>query len=112
MNTSKKIPVVLLNGTIVTTNGLYLIDDIEIKEAKEYINKLGFISAIGHSATAEIMSEILNIKIPMNRIEFLQQVNQIAIVFKLNHRPPEGIVLNKEEILKIGYTLKVMKRLK
>lgn len=108
---SKKLPVGLFNGTVVTTNGLYRIEDIGIEQAKRYIWQNDFISAIGHEATAEIMSELLEIDIPMNRIQFQQKVGQMAIVFKLNKRPPEGEVLDRKEIEEIGYSLKMMERL-
>lgn len=112
MNKDTKLPIALFNGTIVTTNGLYMIDDIDIATVKKYIKSNGFISAIGHYATAEIMSEKLDENIPMNRINFHQSVGQIAIVFKLNQRPEEGKILNKEEIESIGYHWKIMIRLK
>ena len=50
----------------------------------------GFISAIGHEATSQIMTDLFGINIPMNRIDFKQEVGQKAVVFKLNKRPPEG----------------------
>lgn len=106
-----KLPVVLFNGTVATTNGTYVVKDIDVSTARKYIEQLGFISAIGHEATAEIMSELMGQTIPMNRIQFYQQVGQVAIVFKLNERPEEGIILDKEEIKSVGYSLKVMERL-
>jgi len=108
---NKKLPVGLFNGTVATTNGLYRINDIDIDNAKRYIEENGFISAIGHEATAEIMSNILGFNILMNRIQFHQEVGQIAIVFKLNVRPPEGELLNREELERVGYSLKIMERL-
>lgn len=105
------LPVALFNGTVATTNGLYRIDDIDIESAKKFIQEYNFISAIGHKATAEIMSELLGIVVPMNRIQFHQEVGQLVIVFKLNCRPPEGTILNREEIERIGYGLKIMERL-
>ncbi|MDF2614539.1 MAG: hypothetical protein K0S71_2325 [Clostridia bacterium] len=108
---NKKLPIALFNGTIATTNGVYSIKDIDFETAKKYIYEYGFISAIGHDATAEIMSEIVGITIPRNRIQFYQQIGQLAIVFKLNERPPEGIVLDRKEIERIGYCFKIMERL-
>jgi hypothetical protein len=106
-----KLPVALFNGTVVTTNGLYAVKDIDLESAKRLVKKQGFISAVGHEATAEILTEILEVDVPMNRIQFYQEVGQKAIVFKLNIRPAEGCILNREEIEKIGYTLKIMERL-
>ena len=47
----------------------------------------------------------------MNRIQFHQEIGQIAVVFKLNERPPEGVLLNREELERVGYSLKIMERL-
>ena len=107
----KKLPVALFNGTVATTNGVYSIKDTDISTAKKHIKENGFISAIGHDATAEILSRILEADIPMNRIQFHQEVGQLAIAFKLNVRPPEGDILNIDEIEEIGYNLKIMERL-
>lgn len=107
----ENLPVGLFNGTVATTNGLYRIDDIDLSRARKYLKQNGFISAIGHEATAEIMSELLGFNIPMSRIQFHQEVGQIAIVFKLNERPSEGEILNREQVKKIGYSLKIMERL-
>ncbi|SET09579.1 protein of unknown function [Natronincola peptidivorans] len=108
---SKKQPVALFNGTVVTTNGVYRISDITIDEAKELIKEYGYISAIGHEATAEAMSDLLEVSVTMNRIQFYQGIGQKAIVLKLNIRPAEGAILNRPEIESIGYSLKLMERL-
>ncbi|MBM7614481.1 YddF family protein [Alkaliphilus hydrothermalis] len=111
MKQDTSLPIVLFNGTIATTNGIYSIQDINVESAKKLMAEKGVISAIGHKATAEILTDILEQPIPMNRIEFHQQVGQIAIVLKLNIRPEEGVILSKEEVDKIGYCLKIMVRL-
>lgn len=107
----KKLPVALFNGTVATTNGLYKITDITIEEARKLIKEYGFVSAIGHEATAEVMSQLFGVTIEMNRIQFYQEVRQKAVVLKLNLRPPEGAVLNREEIEKVGYSFKLMERI-
>lgn len=101
----------IFNGTVATTNGVYRISDIDIDEARKLISENGFISAIGHESTAEAISEVLKIDIPMSRINFEQQVGQKAVVFKLNKRPPEGSILCRKEIEEIGYSFKLMERL-
>ncbi|MCC5909487.1 MAG: YddF family protein [Clostridiaceae bacterium] len=111
LQTSGDFPIALFNGTVATTNGIYKISDISIEEAKKMIQRYSFVSAIGHEAAAEVMSDILQIEIPMNRIQFQQKVGQRAVVLKLNTRPAEGSILNKDEMLDIGYTLKLMERL-
>lgn len=112
MQENAKMPVAIFNGVIVTTNGLYSVSDIDIVTARKYIKQNGFISAIGHEATAQVLSEILGITIPVNRVELQQQVGQKAIALKLNHRAPEGQILNKQQIMEVGFTLKLIERLK
>lgn len=104
-------PIVLFNGTVATTNGLYRISDIDLESARTLVTQNQYVSAIGHEATAEILTELLGVEIPFHRIQFKQEVNQKAIVFKLNERPVEGVVLSKEEVIRVGYSLKLMERI-
>lgn len=101
----------LLNTSIVTTDGMYHIRTVDVQTAKNYAETWEHDSAIGHEATAEIMSRLLRMKIEVNRQEFKQQPGQHALVFKLKGRPPEGVILTKEEIEEIGYEFKVMYRI-
>jgi len=107
----KLLPVALFNGTVATTTGLYKISDIDLAQAKKMVAERGFVSAIGHEATAEIMSDLFGENIPMNRIQFHQEIGQPAIAFKLNERPPEGEILIREELEEVGFSLKLMERL-
>lgn len=111
MNREPVHPIVFFNGTVVTTNGLYRITDLPLDEARKLAAEHDRISAIGHEATAEVLSEILGVHVPFNRIQFRQEVGQQAIVFKLNVRPVEGVILSKDQIEEIGYSLKLMERL-
>ena len=102
----------ILNTTIATTDEVYEVETTSLKKAKEQIelNKNNLLSAIGHESTAEIMSTLLNTNVEMNRIIFLQEPKQQALVFKLKGRPEEGKILSVEEIEKIGYEFKLMTR--
>lgn len=104
----------LLNTSILTSTGLFSLDDITLTEARELVqenlNELD--SAIGHQSTAEIMSSLLEVEIPVNRQVFRQQVEQKALVFKLNGRPEEGKVLTVDDIENIGYKFQILERLR
>ena len=102
--------IALLNTTILTTDGNYDCKTVSLEEAKKICNDGEMLSAIGHESTAQIMTELLKIEIKVNRILFSQEVGQIAVVFKLKGRPPEGKILSIEEIEKIGYEFKVLTR--
>lgn len=103
---------VLLNAPILTAYGKFEFMSLSVDEARETIRKAELVeSAIGHAATAEIMSRLLNYKIETNRIEFFQKVDDAALIFKLKKRIGEGQVLNAEEIEKIGFEFGLLKRL-
>ena len=104
-------PVAIFNGPVCTTNGLYRISDLEVEEAKTLLAQHGFVSAVGHQASAQVLSAILEVDVPMQRIEYLQAVGQKAIALKLNIRPPEGQILSAEEMFKVGFELKLLERM-
>ncbi len=109
---SEKYPVALFNGVIITADGEYIISALSEEKAKELVDEYGFISAIGHDATAKILSDILDKEVKKNRIQYRQAPTQFAIALKLNKRPKEGVVLDVEEMLEIGYRLKLIERVK
>ena len=103
----------MLNTTIATTNGTFRITDLSLEQARQLAmeNKDNILSAIGHEATAKVMTTLLGVEVPTNRIVFAQEKGQKAIVLKMNGRIPEGVVLTKEEMEKIGYSFKLMEKL-
>ena len=96
-------PVAILNTSILSEFGSYTYEPLTAQQARQ-------LSAVGHQATAEVLSEDLRVSIPMNRITFTQQPGQRAIVLKLCSRPAEGAILTKEEVRKIGYDLALLTR--
>lgn len=99
--------VTLLNSPILTSYGIFSHYPVDVHMVKDLISN-GFVSAIGHQSTAEIISSIIGVNVPMNRIQYEQKVGDVAIIFKLNSRPPEGKILTKEEIEAIGYSFSVI----
>jgi len=70
---------------------------ISLEEAKKILSS-GFMSAIGHASTAQLLSQMLNIEVPVNRVEIKLQPGQKLVVFQLMMRLQEGQVLNLEQI--------------
>ena len=101
----------ILNTSILTEDGEYRLKSISTEEARELVENCILDSAIGHKATANIMSVILGTKIEFNRQLFSQKVGQRCLVFKLNGRPEEGKILSIKEIEDIGYSFKILERL-
>jgi len=77
---------------------------ITIQEVRNLL-KNPFVSAIGHEGTAKLLSELLGVNIPTNRITVYFQPGDKGIHFFLKERLPEGKVLSKEELEKLQYWL-------
>lgn len=80
---------------------------IDIEYARKLIEREEkVVSAIGHQATAEILSILLERKIEVNRVEVKLDLNDRLLVFQLRKRLSEGEVLKtRDEIERIGYDL-------
>ena len=100
----------ILNTSILTTVGTYELKDITLEQAQDLVHNNDILSAVGHQSTADILTTLLGITVPMNRIQFAQEVGQKALVFKLNGRPEEGKILTQQEIEQIGYKFQLLIR--
>jgi hypothetical protein len=79
-------------------------EKISVEEAKQILQN-GFISAIGHEGTANLLSKIFGMNIPTNRISVYFEKGDIGIHFYLKNRLPEGKVLTEEELSKLDFWL-------
>lgn len=105
-------PITLLNAPVVTANGHYLMRTISTREAKSWVQRLGFTSAIGHENTAQSISRLLEIDCPFERREFRQAPGQAAIIFRLKKRLEEGrILMSQDELEDIGFSFAMLVRL-
>jgi Domain of unknown function (DUF1874) len=107
----KEFTVTIINTSILTSHGKFVYTPCSLEYAKELVAD-GANSAVGHPATAQILSVLLGVEVKPNRVEFKQGLNDLALVFKLKARLPEGVVLNSiEEIEKIGYEFGLITRI-
>lgn len=98
--------IVLLNASILTSEGNFDYKEIDIDEFKKLTDSdIELVSAIGHESTAEILTEIVGKKIKVNRVDYKQKPTDLCLVLKLDKRPEEGVILTKEEMTKIGFSL-------
>jgi hypothetical protein len=93
----------ILNTSILTSFGSFDYTEISLEEAQEAV-KDGFDSAVGHQSTCEVLSTLLEVNVPLNRVQYEQKTGDTALVFKLNGRPEEGKILTAEEINSIGFS--------
>lgn len=110
MKSNEKLALALLNTSILTAEGEYTLRDITLEEAQKLVAENELDSAIGHASTAQIMTTLLDVEVPVNRQMFCQQPGQAALVFKLAGRPEEGKILTVEEIQEIGYKFQLLTR--
>lgn len=101
----------LLNSSILTSYGVYNYKEVDLEKISKMLHEEEIISAIGHQATAEILSELLGIQIPFNRINVSMETGDKAIVFKLKQRLEENKTLTKEEMKDLDYELGLLERL-
>jgi hypothetical protein len=100
----------LLSTTVVPNgaNGIWEIQQISASAVKVNLTQ-NWVSAVGHESTASLMSELLNIGIPVNRVPIsCCWPGDKLFCFKLKSRAPEGVVLDREQIERMGYEWLVM----
>ena len=73
---------------------------VGVEQVKELL-KDGFVSAVGHESTAKVLSELLGIEIPANRITVDMKVGDVAVAIQFLKRLPEGKVLKEKELLQL-----------
>lgn len=107
--------ITVLNTSILTNFGKYQYNEISLDRAREIAQQAnGFnqlVSAVGHQSTCDILTKLLGVTIPMNRIEYKQEIGTAALIFKLKGRPEEGKILTVKEIEEIGYNFGLLIRL-
>lgn len=70
---------------------------LALHEVKEMLTS-GFVSCIGHSSTSQFVSQLLEMNIPMNRIQIKMEKDDQLIVVQILKRLEEGKILDQEEI--------------
>jgi len=71
--------------------------EASVEDVKDIL-KDGFTSAVGHEATAQVITTQLGIQVPTNRISVKMVPGDVLIVFQLLSRLPEGKILGVDEM--------------
>jgi len=105
------LPLLLLNSAVLTAYGTFRHRQVSVEEARQLVRANSWDCAIGHDATARLVSMQLGIPCRPARIEVIQQVGQMALVIRLDNRAPSGRDLDESALEQIGYHWAVIERL-
>jgi hypothetical protein len=75
----------------------------EVDIVKSMLRTERFISAIGHESTSRLLTTLLGMEIPFNRVPIKLKEGDRLVVFQLMTRLEEGRVLSEEELKQLQY---------
>jgi len=101
----------LLNSPVLPGFGRYEFEGPVLPQEARRLAAGGYVSAIGHEATARLLSHILGQAVAVNRQRIRMQPGDQALVLRLKQRLPEGQVLSFEEISELPFDLGLLTRL-
>jgi hypothetical protein len=78
---------------------------VTVEEAKQLLATQPFTSAVGHEATAQLLTKLLGVNIPFNRATIYMAPGDRALHFFLRTRLPEGRVLSEDELRSLDFWL-------
>jgi len=76
---------------------------ISLDLAKEIVRNSNnnYLSVVGHEGTAILLSNLLGVEIPVNRVNYVFNPTDTLLVFTIPFRLPEGKTLTYEEVKKV-----------
>jgi Holliday junction resolvasome RuvABC ATP-dependent DNA helicase subunit len=83
--------------SMVTPPTTIKVVEASAKDVKNVL-KDGFVSAVGHEATAQVITSQLGVQVPVNRISIQLKDSDVLVVFQLLTRLPEGKILGVDEM--------------
>ena len=103
--------VYIINTPVLTSYGDWRFQKaLSIEQARDLLSD-GFVSAIGHAASATLLTQLLAIDIPVNRITTTMKTGDKALILRLLERLPEGKVLTEQEMKNTAFELALLTKL-
>ncbi len=101
----------LLNSPVLTSYGLWHFSGPVSRDGARELLKNGFVSAIGHEASARFLTTQLGLDIPTNRMTANLSRGDQALVLRLHQRLPEGVILDEAALEQVSWELSLLVRL-
>jgi len=86
--------------SMLTPPSTIKVTEVTVDDVKRILSS-EFVSAIGHEATAKIISSQLGISVQVNRVSIQLKAGDVLVVFQLLSRLPEGKVLTEDEMKQV-----------
>jgi len=86
--------------SMITPPTTLTVVEASAEDVKNILNQ-GFVSAIGHEATAKIITTQLGVNVPVNRVSISLKRGDTLLVYQLLKRLEEGKVLTEQEMMQV-----------
>jgi len=100
----------LCSTTVVPAGayGTWKVEPTSLASCRLVVAGESWVSAVGHESTAEVMSTLLQAEVPANRFTIKPEAGDRFLCFKLDSRPPEGAILDRQTLESLGYSFVLM----
>jgi hypothetical protein len=96
----------LMSTTVIPhgADGTWTMTTVSPEQAAHIAAEGPFISAVGHSSSAEAMTAALGLTVEANRITVTPEPGDQFLCLRLLSRAPEGVILDRAGLEAIGFT--------
>ena len=101
----------IINSPVITSFGSYDYKPTDVLAISQLLSDQPFTSAVGHEETATLLTRLLGLTVPFNRITVKQEDGDIFVVIKPKTRLEINKVYSDIHVENIRYKLVLLNRL-